>query len=238
MASPYKPELFTVESVMDFYHNADGVHFKVFGGTTAQPQFCRYIFDGNEKEIGMQKLEEALYGLKSNTDNTNPYLIQVYSNPKKKGDPLNTTNIVFQLNKVERLLPYMGGMMQPASDPELKNILFKIVEGQNLLISKLNEEELEEVEEPNTINKAIGSMLSNPETQAMLLSIGSELLAGFMNRLKTPSAPITQGIAGIPETHESIEILNSLMSKGVTIEHLRKLNSMSSNKLATLLIML
>ena len=81
-------------------------------------------------------------------------------------------------------------------------------------------------------------MLSNPETQAMLLSIGSELLSGFMNKLKTPSAPMTQGIAGIPETHESIEILNSLMSKGVTIEHLRKLNSMSSNKLATLLIML
>jgi hypothetical protein len=239
MASPYKPELFTIESVMDFYHNADGVHFKVFGGTTAQPQFCRYIFDGNEKEIGMQKLEEALYGLKSNTDNTNPYLIQVFSNPKKKGEPLNTTNIVFQLNKVERILPYMGGMMQPATDPELKNILLKIVEGQNLLVSKLSSEEFEqEEEEPMSINKAIGSMLQNPETQAMLLSIGGELLSGFMNRLKQPSAPMTQGIAGIPETNESIEILNSLMNKGVTIEHLRKLDSMSLNKLSTLLMML
>jgi len=60
----YKPELFTIDSVMDFYQNANGVHYKVYGGTSPKAEFCRYTFDGNEKEIGMQELEKALVNLK------------------------------------------------------------------------------------------------------------------------------------------------------------------------------
>ena len=47
------------------------------------------------------------------------------------------------------------------------------------------------------------------------------------------------GIAGINDNQEEpILILNNLMNKGVTIEHLRKLNEMNSIKLASLLSML
>jgi hypothetical protein len=243
MASPYKPELFTIESVMDFYHNADGCQFKVFGGTTAQPQFCRYIFDGEEKEIGMQKLEEALYGLKSNVDNTNPYLIQVYSNPKKKGDPANTTNIVFQLNKVERIMPYMAGMMPQQTDPEIKMLLSRLIESNNIMVTKLSQEEVEDdYEEPPTIQKALGSMLSNPEVQNNLLGLGVELIGSIIKRLNGDPLPAQNfnppgGIAGVPE-EESITILKSLMARGVTLEHLKKLNQMSDIKLSMLLNML
>ena len=241
MASPYKPELFTIESVMDFYHNADGWQFKVFGGTTAQPQFCRYIFDGEEKEIGMQKLEEALYGLKSNTDNTNPYLIQVYSNPKKKGDPANTTNIVFQLNKVERMMPYMGGMMQPAADPEMKQLLARLIESNNIIVTKLSQEELEEDYEPQpqSFGDTIGNILKEPDVAKMVIGELLGAWADFRSGLKKNTGGFNQpgGIAGIPED-QSIEILKSLMAKGVTLDHLKKLDDMSEIKLSMLLNML
>jgi hypothetical protein len=47
-------------------------------------------------------------------------------------------------------------------------------------------------------------------------------------------------VAGISESDENevFTIVNSLMDKGVTIEHLRKLNDMSSVKLSSLLLML
>jgi len=241
MASPYKPELFTIESVMDFYHNADGCQFKVFGGTTAQPQFCRYIFDGEEKEIGMQKLEEALYGLKSNVDNTNPYLIQVYSNPKKKGDPANTTNIVFQLNKVERIMPYMAGMMQPAADPEMKQLLARLIESNNIIVTKLSQDEIEEDYEPQpqSFGDHIGSILKEPEVAKMVIGELMGAWADFRSGLKKTTGGFNQpgGIAGIPED-ESITILKSLMAKGVTLEHLKKLDEMSRVKLSMIINML
>jgi len=241
MASPYKPELFTIESVMDFYHNADGCQFKVYGGTTAQPQFCRYIFDGEEKEIGMQKLEEALYGLKSNTDNTNPYLIQVFSNSKKKGDPTNCTNIVFQLNKVERIVPYIGGMMPQQSDPEMKQLLTRLVESNNIIVTKLSQEEIEEDydPQPQSFGDTIGSILKEPDVAKMVIGELLGAWADFRSGLKNKTGGFNQpgGIAGIPE-EESITILKSLMTKGVTLEHLRKLDQMSDIKLSMLLNML
>jgi hypothetical protein len=48
------------------------------------------------------------------------------------------------------------------------------------------------------------------------------------------------GLAGIEDadTNEAIIILNNLMSKGVTIDHLRKLDQMGAMQLKTLLNML
>jgi hypothetical protein len=48
------------------------------------------------------------------------------------------------------------------------------------------------------------------------------------------------GISGLNELNEDevITIVNSLMTKGVTVEHLRKLNEMSASKLQSLLFML
>jgi hypothetical protein len=47
------------------------------------------------------------------------------------------------------------------------------------------------------------------------------------------------GVAGIDNINdEAITILDSLMKKGVSIEHLKKLNAMTDSKLQNLLIML
>ena len=47
------------------------------------------------------------------------------------------------------------------------------------------------------------------------------------------------GVAGIGNvTDEAVSILDSLIKKGVSVEHLRKLDAMSNTKLQSLLIML
>jgi len=204
----YKPELFTIDSVMDFYQNANGVHYKVYGGTSPKAEFCRYTFDGNEKEIGMQELEKALVNLKSNTENTNPYTIQVFTKEKKKKDGTSTgystTQISFQLNKAERYLPYPGVGMTQQTDPDLKLMLTKIVETQNLLISKLSEEEYEEEEDKKDSGGFLGAVLNNEKFQEMAIAAISGIFTNNMMR-QQPTA-----LAGIPNEDQQNKALQAI----------------------------
>ena len=234
MAAPYRAELHDIDSVLNWYEEQNGIHYKIYAGTSSdKPQFCRYYFDGTEKEIGLQELNKALQGLKSNIDNTNPYIIQVFAKPKKAkgGDlsPLNTTQIIFQLNKAERYLPYngMGMMPQQASDPELKNILAKIVETQNILISKLSADELED-EEPEEKKGLIGSLLENEQIQQMAVAA----IMGFLNKGIPSNAPTA--LAGIPDADQeskALQALELLKNKDEKYgDHLLYLANIDSNK--------
>ena len=201
MAAPYKPELFNKESVLDFYDGAKGVTYKIYGGTSPRPEYCRYLYDGKEKELGLQELDRALTGLQNNLDNTNPYLLQVFSNAKKTKDgeiTSATTQIVFQLNKPERFTPYypsgMAGIQQN-SDPEMKSILKQMLETQNLIISKLSAVEAEDEDEDKKDKGFLGGLLENEQMKDLLaVGIGA-LVSRFTN--KQPTA-----LAGIPDNEQ------------------------------------
>jgi hypothetical protein len=231
MATPYKPELFTIDDVVHFYEAANGVNYRVYVGTSPKPQFCRYYFEGDEKEIGAQTLQDALQGLKQSTDNTNSYLIEVFTKPKNKKDLPETTSIIFQLNKYERLLPYMGAI-QENRDNGMKELLGRMIETQNLILTKLSQDELEE-EEPAKPTGLAG-LLDHPEIQNLAVMALSGVIGKFLN----PSGSQPAAMAGIPEETEIMGIVNSLMNKGVTIDHLRKLDEMGEMKLKSLLLML
>jgi hypothetical protein len=113
----------------------------------------------------------------------------------------------------------------------------KIMEKLNLLESKLAESELEdEIDETpqNPINAMLNNMAANPQIQEALISGLLGVVGGFLQNGK----PMT-GVAGISEVNdEAILILDSLIKKGVSLEHLRKLDAMSNTKLQSLLIML
>jgi hypothetical protein len=77
-------------------------------------------------------------------------------------------------------------------------------------------------------------MLSNPQVQEALISGLLGMVGGFLQNGKPMS-----GVAGIDNvTDEAVTILDSLLKKGVSVEHLRKLDAMSSAKLKSLLTML
>lgn len=231
----FRPEIFTIDEVLNFYDTADGNEYKVYAGVNPSPQYLRYNFSG-EKEIGRQELQMALTQLRNNVENYNPYLIQVISEEKvskgRKKEPI-LTSISFQLNRPQQFLPMqqMGGV----GSPRTEMLLEKLVEQNTLMQSRLSALESigemeEEEEEPQS---PINAMLSNPELQQAIVTGIMGLVGNMFTKTGAPT-----GIAGIDDTDEALKILHSLMDKGVTIEHLRKLNEMGSMKLKSLLMML
>jgi uncharacterized protein YaaQ len=231
----FRPEIFTIDEVINFYDAAEGSEYKIFAGVNPTPQYLRYNFIG-EKEIGRQELVNALTQLRNNIENYNPYLIQVISEGstgrgKKKESPI-LTSISFQLNRPQSMMPMqaMAGM----GSPRTEMLLEKLVEQNAMLQSRIAAiEAMEDLEEEEEAPKSpIDQMLSSPQVQEALIAGVMSLMSGLM----TKGAPTA--IAGIDDEAEAVEILRSLMNKGVTIDHLRKLDQMGSAKLSSLLFML
>jgi len=233
----FRPEIFTIDEVINFYDAAEGSEYRIFAGVNPTPQYLRYNFVG-EKEIGRQELLNALTQLRNNIENYNPYLIQVISEGstgrgKKKESPV-LTSISFQLNRPQQLMPMQS--MAGIGSPRTEMLLEKLVEQNQMLASRiaaieaLDEIEEEEEEAPKS---PIDQMLSSPQVQEALIAGVMSLMSGLITKGGAPTA-----IAGIGDEAEAVEILRSLMSKGVSIDHLRKLNEMSSAKLSSLLFML
>jgi len=223
----FRPELFTVEEVINFYDQTEGSEFNVFAGTSPNDAYKRYHFEG-EKELGMQELTAALIQISSKGENYNPYLIQVIQPSKVKGKPKTFTSISFQLNRPQQYLP----MQQSGIGGRSEMLLERMIENQNVLISRiaaLEEQEEEDDQEPEQ-KDTLGRIIENPQIQGLIMG----LVDKFINSGGQASA-----IAGIPAVDdEAMSIVSELMDKGVTIEHLRKLNDMSKVKLSSLLLML
>jgi hypothetical protein len=230
----FRPEIFTIDEVLNFYDSADGNDYKIFAGVNPTAQYLRYNFSG-EKEIGRQELQMALTQLRNNVENYNPYLIQVISEEKiskgRKKEPI-LTSISFQLNRPQSFMPMQ--QMAGVGSPRTEMLLEKLVEQNSLMQSRLAAlESMEDMEEEEVEQSPINAMLNNPQLQQSIITGIMGLVSGMFNKTGVPT-----GIAGIEEDSEAISILNSLMSKGVTIDHLRKLNEMNSIKLSSLLMML
>jgi hypothetical protein len=233
----FRPEIFTIDEVINFYDAADGSEYKIYAGVNPTAQYLRYNFTG-EKEIGRQELVNALTQLRNNIENYNPYLIQVISEgttgrgrTKKETSPV-LTSISFQLNRPQSYMPMQ--QMSGVSSPRTEMLLEKLVEQNQMLQSRIAAiEAMDEMEEEEAPKSPIDQMLSNPQLQETLIAGVMALVSGMITKGGTPTA-----IAGIGDEAEAVEILQSLMSKGVTIEHLRKLDQMGSAKLSSLLFML
>lgn len=236
-----RPEMFSIDELLDFYEAAEGSDYNIYMGTKPTADYCRYSFTG-DKELGRQKIYADLTQLRNNPENYNTYLMQVIKEAstgrgRSKKDPV-LTSILFQLNKPAQYgygayHPQMGAV----GSQRTEILLEKLVEQNNLMQTRLAAleaiGELEEEEEEEAPESPINAMLSNPELQQAIVTGIMGLVGGMFAKGGQP-----QAIAGIGDEAEAIEILRSLMSKGVTIDHLRKLNEMSSSKLSSLLFML
>jgi hypothetical protein len=209
----FKPELHRLEDVLDYYENSPATHYKIFAGTSPKAEYCRFYFDEDEKEIGLQKLAEALRAIQQNVDNTNPYILQLIEKKKvaRGKDSESLTQIVFQLNKAERYLPMMSGMQQQPND-NFNRLMEKMIEGQNLIISKLSADEFgEDMEEQKP--KGFGAILENEQFQQ--LAIGA--LGLIINKFAAPNQSglsTVTALAGIPDNEkekalQAIEILSN-----------------------------
>jgi hypothetical protein len=219
-----------------FDRNATTPYFSVWSNTTPSKKELNFGWYEEDLEAGRNKLENDLDALEQNGVNE-LYTILLHQKKNKDGyitlDTPYYASLKFRAAELEQpmVMPmqHIAGM---SSNHRLESVLEKMMETQNMILTKLSADEFEEEEDDNDENDMIGGLMKNPEIQAMIM--------GGIGKIFNLAGEKPVAVAGVTELNEDevFTIVNSLMDKGVTIEHLRKLNEMSSVKLSSLLLML
>lgn len=236
MAAVQKAQTTGTNGVMDWFdRNATSPYYSVceiISGTKRD-----LLFSCNEDSIDNARriLEENIAAFEQNGVNT---LYALILHPKKDKTGYITastpSHAMLKFRPSELEVPVYGvGAYTGVGGGGNSYAMEKIMDKLNMLESRLAAaEEVEEIDE--TPQSPINAMLSNPQVQEALISGLLGMVGGFLQNGKPMS-----GVAGIGQiTDEAVAILDSLIKKGVSVEHLRKLDAMSSTKLQSLLIML
>ena len=194
-----------------------------------------FSWNSDDLEEGRNKLENDLIAIESNGVGD---LLTIKLHPKKEkgGFITDKTPIYASLNfrpaELERAY-YSPSHIAGTGSNQLADAIARLTETQNLILSKLSEEEFEEEEKEES---ALGKLINNPAVQGLAIGYISKILG--LSNMDTTN--LQTGIAGINELNEDevLQIVSSLMDKGVTIDHLRKLDQMPQAKLSSLLLML
>jgi hypothetical protein len=224
--------------VMDWFdRNATSPYYSVC--EIISPTKKELLFSCNEDSVDNARriLEENISAFEQNGVNT---LYALILHPKKDKTGYITMNtpshamLKFRPAELEQPVygvgAYTGG---GGGGNNHSYAMEKIMDKLNMLESRLAAtEEFEEIDQ--VPQSPINAMLSNPQVQEALISG----LLGVVGNMLNGGKPMS-GVAGIGNvTDEAVTILDSLIKKGVSVEHLRKLDAMSNTKLQSLLIML
>jgi len=235
MALVQKAQCTGTTGVMDWFdRNATSPYYSVceiISGTKRDLLFsCNNESIDNARRI----LEENISAFEQNGVNT-LYALILHPQLDKTGYITSSTpsHAMLKFRAAELEQPVYGVGAYTGGGGGNSYAMEKIMDKLNMLESRLAAaEEFDEVEMPP--QNPINSMLANPQVQEALISG----LLGMVGNMLNGGKPMS-GVAGIGSINEeAITILDSLMKKGVSIEHLKKLNSMTDSKLQNLLIML
>jgi hypothetical protein len=222
--------------VMDWFdRNATSPYYSVC--EIISPTKKELLFSCNEDSVDNARriLEENISAFEQNGVNT---LYALILHPKKDKTGYITMNTpshaMLKFRPAELEQPVYGvGAYTGGGGGGNSYAMEKIMDKLNMLESRLAaSEEYEEID--TKPQSPINAMLSNPQVQEALISG----LLGVVGNMLNGGKPMS-GVAGIGVvTDEAVTILDSLIKKGVSVEHLRKLDAMSNTKLQSLLIML
>ena len=232
-----KAQITGIDGIMDWFdRHATSPYYAVYTYRTPSKLDKSFQYTKPDIDEGRMLLENTLISMQQQDDQT-LYCIKLYHSINKKNsvdaDMAHDASLNFRVSE----MPSMSSMQQitgvERSNYKTDAALAKLMETQNIILAKLSQEEFEEENEPED-KGVLGNILSSPQMQTLLVAGLSKLLG------ITDNDSHIAGIAGIDngDPNEAILILNSLMSKGVSVDHLRKLDSMSNAKLQSLLLML
>jgi hypothetical protein len=222
--------------VMDWFdRNATSPYFSVH--EIVSPTKKDFCFSFNEESIEDARniLQDNIRAFEENGVNT---LFALVLHPVKDKNGFITNNSpsygMLKFRPFEE--PSIGALPQTRDSGNMAMINL-MMEKLNAIESRLNADEAigdmeEDPEQPGIWEQ----LLADPQKIEQLVNLG----VGIATTLGTAfrGKPLV-GVAGVPSDNEDIMlIVNSLMSKGVTIEHLKKLDEMSTIKLKSLLLML
>jgi hypothetical protein len=217
--------------IMDWFdRNATSPYYSVW----VKPKQLLFSWNNDDSEAGRSKLENDLYAIEQNGVN-DLLIIKLHPKKDKAGYITDKTPIYAsllcrpsELEKIDYSMQRMAGTGYNSEIKEIKEMLTQL--------KSQKEEDDDEIEIED--KGVIGNLLAQPHIQNLLIAGITTMIGKFAG--VQPTEQITTGLAGIEngEENEAITILNNLMSKGVSIEHLRKLDQMGTVQLKSLLSML
>lgn len=210
-----------------FDDHAETPYYSVWRGRNLS-----FSWNNDDADAGRQKLLNDISFAEQN--NVSEVLTIKLHNKKDKGFITSSTPMYASLDfrpcPIEQSQGYAAPMSNNSNSYAMERILNKLEALESRIAGFEEDEDHEEVKPESPIN----AMLNNPDIQQAL--VGG--LLGLVSGMFTKGATTATAIAGTEDNNEAIELLNVLMSKGVTVDHLRKLSEMSSAKLNSLLLML
>lgn len=211
----YNVEITSIDGVLNWYESFDISNWNIY---SQKPENIKAM-GSDDPELSLNKLVESLQMLSNDSAAENMYYLQLVPKDKKAPKPI----ISFCLKKP--VVASISGL--PVGYYATKQDVDEI---KQMIMAKDIDDEIEDLPEPEQKNILAG-LLENPQVQTMLVSAISGLIGSFM----IPNTPV-KSLSGIDDNVD--DIINVLFSKGVKIEHLKKLSEMPKEKIQMLISML
>lgn len=224
----YKPEKHKISDILEWYVQMNIPSFDI----TQKKAHGKGYYHGEDMEEGYIKLEELLTTLKGE-DNTNDYVLQLNKSKSKAaaGDIMYCLTFdftgEFSRNQLGAMPQYNNGL----SHSDIKAIAEEI---RRQDVGEI-EEEIEEMEPEQP--SLLAGIMNSPEVQqaiaATIINLPA-LIGGIFNK----KAPLATSLSGVCDNNNLDEVIQILFSKGVNINHLKKLAEMPKEKISMLISML
>lgn len=208
----YNVEITSIEGVLNWYDQFDISNWVIY---SQKPENVKAM-GSEDPEESLSRLMGSLDMLSSDQAAENMYYLQLLPKDKKAVKPI----ISFCLKKQNTIVAGMPiGYVTRQDLDDLKR---------ELMADDINEE-IEEIPEQKNI---LAGLLENPQVQTMLVSAISGLIGSFI----IPAQNNVKTISGVADDLD--DVIKVLYSKGVKLEHLKKLSEMPTEKIQMLISML
>lgn len=230
----------TIEDVLDWYRSQHIPKYTI----TQKNKWGKGYYDGTSMEDGIAKLQSDLEALKgSNIVNKNDYELHLLKTSTAKNKTSSELKFAITFNfsgeYSESQIGSVPMFNQYGNAGISKRDLIDILDERDRQKELQEiEEEVEDLEPQQTsiIAGAVNNLMTSPEIQSAIAAAVMNLpamIGGFFKK-----SPITTSLAGICDNKDVNEVIEILYSKGVKIEHLRKLAEMDQAKISMLISMI
>ena len=205
-----------VNGVLDWYDIQNVPNWVIY---SHKPENVKYI-GSEDPEQSLQKLSYALNDIKNSPAAENTYILRCDpKNPKIKEKPILSFCLNTNVSNSNVIAGFNPGYATKNDMEEIKR----------MLEAKEIEDEIDELQ-PEPKNNFLAGLLENEQVQTMVVSAITGLIGSLIVK-----KPMVTSLAGIDDLDS---ILKDLFSKGVKLEHLRKLADMPEEKISMLIQML
>lgn len=226
----YKPEKHKISDIIEWYIEMNIPSFDI----TQKTKHGKGYYHGEDMEEGTAQLERILTALKGD-DNDNDYVLILNNDSGKSKSTIQYCLTFdfkgeFQHNKIGSMPVYNAGLTHSDIKAIAEEIRKQDVEDIDEEIEDLPEEQ------PSIIAGAINQLIESPEIRSAIAAAVINLPSVIGGMFK--KTPVATSLAGICDDKNLDEVISILYSKGVKIEHLRKLAEMDQSKIQMLISML